>query len=345
MQQRALRDFHQATTSFFAGTHRRPTWRRRGQHQGFCVRDVTVRKLNRRWAELVVPKAGRVRFRLSRALPDGKLAMARVTVDGKGRWHVSFLGERAPVARERTGAVVGVDRGVSNTLATSDGRMLRAPVIRVRERQRLERLQQRLARQRKGSQRRARAERQIARLHRPSGTAGGTGSMSQTSQLIRDHDLIAVENLNVKGVVTGGAEGPDPEAPGVFLANGAVRKAGLNRSIHAQGWSIWLRRLGEKAQASGVHVAGVDPRHTSRRCRACGHTAAANRESQAVFCCESCGHQAHADRNAAENILARALALAPTPGSGASKPNRSAARVSRPPRRGGNHPRELADAA
>ena len=72
----------------------------------------------------MIPKAGRVRFRLSRPLPDGKLAMARVTLDGKGRWHVSFPGECAPVARERTGAIVGVDRGVSNTLATSDGRML-----------------------------------------------------------------------------------------------------------------------------------------------------------------------------------------------------------------------------
>ncbi|MDQ6744662.1 MAG: transposase [Actinomycetota bacterium] len=61
----------------------------------------------------------------------------------------------------------------------------------------------------------------------------------------------------------------------------------------------------------------VHPQNTSRSCRACGHIAQTNRESQAVFCCESCGFQAHADRNAAENILARAL-LAPTPGPGAT---------------------------
>ena len=140
---------------------------------------------------------------------------------------------------------------------------------------------------------------------RSSATAGGTGSRSKRPGWLRDHDLIAVENLSVKGMVRRPQPKPDPEAPGAFLTNGAAAKSGLNRSIHAQGWSQWLRRLGEKAQTSGVRVARVDPRHTSQQCRACGHTAAANRESQAVFCCESCGHQAHADRNAAENILAR----------------------------------------
>jgi putative transposase len=56
VQRQALRDFHQALGNWWSGTHRRPTWRRRGQHEGFCVRDVTVCKLNRRWAELGDPE-------------------------------------------------------------------------------------------------------------------------------------------------------------------------------------------------------------------------------------------------------------------------------------------------
>ena len=172
----------------------------------------------------------------------------RVTLDGKGRWHVSFPGERAPVACERTGAIVGVDRGVSNTLATSDGRMLRAPVMRARECRRLKRLQQRLARQRKGSRRRARTKRQIVRCHQIVRDRRRNWIEIQTTRLVRDHDLIAVENLNVKGMVRRPQPKPDPEAPGAFLTNGAAAKRGLNRSIHAQGWSIWLRRLSEKAR-------------------------------------------------------------------------------------------------
>ena len=44
--------------------------------------------------------------------------------------------------------------------------------------------------------------------------------------------------------------------------------------------------------------------NTSRRCNACGHVAAENRKSQAVFCCVACGHTANADVNAAKNIAA-----------------------------------------
>ena len=95
VQQQALRHFRQAFKNWWAGTHRRPTWRRRAVNDGFCIRDVRVRKLSRRRAAVVVPKHGdtrasEIRFRLSRPLPAGKLGMARVTLDGKGRWHVSF---------------------------------------------------------------------------------------------------------------------------------------------------------------------------------------------------------------------------------------------------------------
>src|SRR6516162_6624595 len=55
VQQQALRDFAQAVSSFFAGTHGRPRWRRKGVDEGFCVRDVTVVRLNRRWATIFVP--------------------------------------------------------------------------------------------------------------------------------------------------------------------------------------------------------------------------------------------------------------------------------------------------
>ncbi|TDC01733.1 transposase, partial [Actinomadura bangladeshensis] len=37
VQQQALKDFAQAMANFFAGTHRRPTWRKAGVHEGFRV--------------------------------------------------------------------------------------------------------------------------------------------------------------------------------------------------------------------------------------------------------------------------------------------------------------------
>jgi putative transposase len=318
VQQQALRDFDQAVRSFYADTHRRPRWRKRGRDEGFCIRDVSVRKLNRKWAELTVPKAGRVRFRLSRPLPAGKLGMARVTRDGKGRWHISLPWPQPAVERAMTGRVVGIDRGVVNTLATSDGKLLRAPVMPAHKQRKLARLERQKARQRKGSRRRERTKRQIALLHQQLRDRRRDWIEQTTTRLVRDYDFVAVERLNVKSMLRRPPAKPDPDNPGRYLANGARAKAGLNRAIHAQGWSMWLRRLQTKAEASGVPVAAVDPRHTSDECRACGHAEPRNRESQAVFRCQACGHAGHADTEAANKILARALRLAPTPGSGAT---------------------------
>ena len=81
----------------------------------------------------------------------------------------------------------------------------------------------------------------------------------------------------------------------------------MNRRIGRSAWGLLERRVADKANASGVAVVFVDPHNTSRQCAGCGHVAAENRESQAVFCCRACGHQAHSDHNAAINILARGL--------------------------------------
>lgn len=61
-----------------------------------------------------------------------------------------------------------------------------------------------------------------------------------------------------------------------------------------------------KAALKGVRVVAVDPRHTSRECPRCGHTARENRKSQALFRCTACGFQHNADWVAAHNIVLRA---------------------------------------
>ena len=75
VQQQALRDLDQAWRHFFAGTHDRPTWRKRGQHEGFRVvgaQALRVRQDNAKWSSVLVPKVGWVPFRRSRRLAEQK---------------------------------------------------------------------------------------------------------------------------------------------------------------------------------------------------------------------------------------------------------------------------------
>ena len=299
------------------GRARRPTWWKAGVHESFTIRNVSVRRFDRRWAAILVPKVGWVRFRLSRPLPD-QCGMARFTMDRCGRWHVSFTAPQPVMLRGVTGAVVGIDLGVVAAVTLSDGRQLHAPAPSVGEAQRLRRLERRKARQQKRSNRRERTKHSIARLHARQADRRKDFVEQTSTRLVREHDLIALENLNVRGMLAS-ARGT-VEQPGTNVR----QKAGLNRAISQQGWSMLRRRIEDKAATCGVKVIAVDPRRTSQTCNACGHVDPASRESQARFRCTGCGHQANADVNAALNILAAGLAVTGRGGTAGSSGPREA---------------------
>jgi putative transposase len=114
VQQQALRDFNQAMQNFYAGSHGRPSRRKRDLAEGFRITAFTfglhVRRLNRRWGQVRVPKVGWVRFRWTRDVPDCK--SYRVTLDPAGRWHVAFTSVPEPIPAPGTGKAVGIDRGL-----------------------------------------------------------------------------------------------------------------------------------------------------------------------------------------------------------------------------------------
>jgi transposase len=301
VQQQALRDFARAMAAFFdpynpAG---RPTWRKAGRNEGFCIvgrrgRHWDVRRLSRKTSEVWVPKAGWVRFRWSRAVPPG-VKSYRVTLDRAGRWHVAFVAIPDSIPAPGTGDIVGVDRGVAVSAALSTGGLLHAPGLTGRERNRLRRLERKLSRANRGSNRRAQARHTVARLRARETDRRKDWAEKTSTDIARRFDLIRVENLQIKNM-TRSATGTR-DSPGRNIA----QKAGLNRSILRSGWGLLVRRLQEKAPG---RVEKVNPALTSQRCSACGHVDGKSRESQAVFRCTACGYACHADVNAARNIAA-----------------------------------------
>ena len=297
VQQQALRDLDQAWRNFFAGTHGRPTWRRRGVHEGLRIvgaQALRVRRDNRRWSAVLVPKVGRVKIRRTRDLPDWK--SYRITRDRAGRWHLAFAAVPDPIPAPGTGEVVGVDRGVKVAVAVSDGTMTSPAGLRPKEAERLLRLRRRLARARKGSNRRAALKLDIARSTARESDRRKDWVEKTSTDLTRRFDVIRVEDLRVKSM-TRSARGT-VDAPG----RNVRRKAGLNRGILRAGWTLLVTRLEDKAPGRVEHV---NPAYTSQTCNTCKHVAAASRESQARFVCVACGHQANADVNAACNIRDR----------------------------------------
>jgi transposase len=295
VQQQALRDFAQAMANFFTGTHRRPTWRRRGRGEGFrivAVKPGDVRRLSRHVGEVRIPKVGRVRFRWSRAVPEA-IKSFRITRDWAARWHVAFAAIPEPIPAPGTGEIVGVDRGVRVSAALSTGDLLVAPGLGETEAERLLRLQRRRAKARRGSNRKAKLTAAIARLKAREADRRKDWVEKTSTDLARRFDVIGVEALKI-AAMTRSAKGTVAE-PGRRVA----QKRGLNRGILASGWGQLVARLEHKAPG---RVVKVNPRYTSQTCNTCSHTARESRESQALFRCVACGHQDNADVNAARNI-------------------------------------------
>jgi putative transposase len=296
VQQQALRDFAQAMVNFFGGTHRRPTWRKAGRDEGFRIVAVKVghiRRLSRNIGAVWVPKAGWIRFRWSRTVPAAR--SYRVTLDRAGRWHIAFAAIPPAIPAPGTGEIVGIDRGVTVSAALSTGDLLRCPGLRPAEQVRLRRLQRKLARARNGSNRRRRVKKAIAVLTGRESDRRKDWVEKVSTDLARRFDLIRVEDLQITGMARS-AKGTQTE-PG----RNVRQKAGLNRAILRSGWGLLARRLEDKAPG---RVEKVSPAYTSQRCSACGHVAAGNRKSQAVFACLACAVTVHADVNAARNIAA-----------------------------------------
>jgi putative transposase len=180
---------------------------------------------------------------------------------------------------------LGIDLGIANIAADSDGKRYSGSEIKsVRHRQR------RLRRKLQKKQTRA-AKRRLKKL------AGKEARFARHTNHVISKQIVAEAKRSGRGIK---AE-----------ALGGIRervKAGHKQRdvLHSWAFSQLLLFLRYKALRSGVTLATVDPRNTSRECAECGHTARNNRRAQDKFRCISCGHEAHADTNAARVIASRA---------------------------------------
>ena len=262
---------------------------------------VQIERLGRKWGRAKVPKLGWVTFRWSRP-PGGEVRSATVSRKGQ-HWYITFLvDDGASTPAHHAGSPVGVDRGVKAAVVTSSGSFYNRDFSTRGEDARYRRLQQRLARQAKGSANRRKTLAAMSRIKGRSVDRRGDFYAWIANRLATRHSVVVLEDLRITNM-TASAKGT-VDAPGKRVR----QKAGLNRAILDKGWHRFEIALTSAARYTGTTLVKVNPAYTSQRCYACGFVTEGNRESQAVFVCKSpgCGNADHADVNAAKNILSAA---------------------------------------
>lgn len=300
--EQALSDLDDAYDRFYRGKGGYPSPRRKGENDSFRIPGKEfhspIRQVSERLGEIRLTKIGWCRFRLSRPLPAiYKLLSATVTLDPVG-WHLCLCVRLPQPTGSPLPGSIGIDRGIANTIALSDGYLASQPVAHLRAIQRRARgHQRRLSRQKKGSKRRETTRRLLAKAKAKIARIRLHWNHEQTTRIVANYGTVAIESLKTS-VMTRSARG-SIEEPGVNVR----AKSGLNRSILENGWHQFERLLAYKIEAAGGRLIKVDPAYTSQTCSACGSVSKTHRKSQAVFKCSDCGHSAHADSNAALNIL------------------------------------------
>jgi putative transposase len=304
--QQTLKDLDRAFQNFFAKRASYPTFRKKFQKDSFRFPDAKQFLVDEAGLRVKLPKLGQVPYRNGKGRNALKLdGMAKsITVSREGRhWFMSVLCEsEVPEPLANAGGPVGLDLGVAQAITTSTGEHLLVLGRTRAEDRRLARLQRNLGRKKKGSKNRGKARRDLAEFQARIARRRRDSIHKATTKLAKNHGLIVIEDLQVKGMTASTAG--TLEAPG----RNVRAKAGLNRVILDKAWAEIRRQLGYKTLWSGSRLVAVHPAYTSQRCSRCGHTEAGNRPSQEKFACLACAHTENADVNAANNILAAGLA-------------------------------------
>ena len=206
--------------------------------------------------------------------------------------------------------ITPVDRGIAKPLHTHNAvyRMHQKErhYAELRERK-LKRYQRRMARQQKGSKRRAKTVATISRIQAKTTQTREDFWHQVTRQLVDNCKVIVLEDLKLKNMTR--RPRAQQDATGKWAKNGAAAKSGLNRAMLGTSLGRFEVLLTYKMERVGKPLFKVAPHHTSQECARCGYTHPGNRKSQTDFSCLSCGHADNADHNAALVIRNRAITL------------------------------------
>jgi putative transposase len=293
-QQRTLKALDEAFRRAWQGKSGYPKFKRKGVSDAFSFngREIRVKKVNRRWSRVRLPKIGWVKFRDTRPIRGNivEVAVTRTALE----WQVSIGCKLAEDGPAIPGAV-GIDRGITVPMMLSDGTSYALPAgVDVLDK-RIRKAQRVASRRKRGSARHAKANRRVAKLRARQARIRKHWAHTTTTDICRRHGTVVVERLRTQNMTASVA--------GTIAAPGrnVSQKRGLNRAILNVGWHQIDIMLAYKAGS----LIKVNPAYSSQTCGSCGATDSRSRKNQASFVCTSCGHRDNADRNAAVVILNR----------------------------------------
>ncbi|MDY7007576.1 MAG: transposase [Cyanobacteriota bacterium] len=269
----------------------RPRFKKLGKLRSFCFSRVNHSKAAIKFdgKQIIISRFGTIPVIVHRPIPDGfTIKTATITKKADG-YYISFSLEDKSVPNliptNNIKTAVGIDVGLKEFLTTNTGETVSVPFFYRKSQSNLARKQKKVSRKEIGSNNWKKAQNRIARLHQHIARQREDFHYKTAHKLVKQYDLIAVENLNIKGL---------------------ARNSKLSKSIYDVAWGNFIEKLNAVAVKRGVHVIKVNPHNTSQNCSNCGQKVPKTL-SVRTHSCPQCQTVLDRDENAAINILNKGL--------------------------------------
>ena len=225
-------------------------------------------------------KIGDIKFKLHRPI-DCVFKRLTIRRSSTKKWYVSFLVEESekhflPYSEE----IVGIDMGILNFAALSNGEVVTNPRFLLADEERLKKAQSKRDKLPKGSPRRRKASKAVSHLYERVTNRRENFAQQLSRQWINQYGVIVFEDLNITKM---------------------VHNHNLAKSILDANWNKLIQYTSYKAEDAGRKVVLVNPANTSQMCSCCGQIVKKDLSIR-IHDCPYCGLSIDRDLNAALNI-------------------------------------------
>ncbi|NEO73704.1 transposase [Moorena sp. SIO3H5] len=260
----------------------KPRFKGKNRYKSFTFPALSKNPIN--GSILTLPKFGKVKMIYHRSIPKGfKVKTATITRKADGYYvTLSIQDDSVPdiIPIDSVTNPVGIDMGLKFFLIKSDGTEVPIPQYYRKAQKQLIKIQKAVSRSKKGSNNRKKAVIKLGKAHKKVADTRKDFHFKTAKGLLDNHDLVAHEKLNIKGLA----------------------KTKLAKSVLDAGWGQFLSILSTKAENAGLVTVAVNPRNTSQNCSNCGKKVPKKLKDR-VHSCPHCGYTADRDVNAAINVL------------------------------------------
>ncbi len=280
--QQIISNLDNAFLNFFKGRTSFPKFKKKNANQSFRI-PIAIRVDFESWA-VSLPKIGNVKFHNSRSF-EGEVKQATVSKTTTGRYFISILvdtKQNTPSKLEiKEAATIGIDLGIKHFAILSNGIKIDNNKFLINSLKKLRVEQRSLSRKVKGSKRREQQKLKVAKLHERVANQRKDFLHKLSTQIINEYDSIAIENLNVAGM---------------------IKNTKLSKHIADASWGTFEKLLKYKAEWYGKNILQIGRFEPSSKMCSCGKVNNDLKLSQREWICGHCGAKHDRDILAANNI-------------------------------------------